>query len=191
MSADRDPSKAIGLEHLGCQGSTSEVERLERKLAESRAHERKARREAEETRERFERLLDASRRFTRTLSSRRQQQRKTRQYLAAQHAVDGVLAEADSLEDAAASVLRTLGENLGWQVALLWVAEEETLRCLEVWQRPNAAPDGFAQARLRTTLARGERLPGSAVAMNRPVWEGIQQNRTIPPTGYVAPWPFP
>jgi hypothetical protein len=55
------------------------VERLEQELAESRARERRARHEAAETRERFERLLDASRKFTRTLSDRRRQLLTSRQ----------------------------------------------------------------------------------------------------------------
>jgi uncharacterized membrane protein len=53
----------------GSQGV--EVMRLEQELAESRARERRARHEAAEMRERFERLLNASKRFTRTLSDRR------------------------------------------------------------------------------------------------------------------------
>jgi PAS domain S-box-containing protein len=149
-----------------------EVERLEQELAESRASERRARLEAAETRERFERLLDASRRFTRTLSDRRRQQQTSRQNVAAQHAIDGVLAEADGLEDAAASILRTLGENLGWQVAAFWVAGEETLRCIEVWHLPDAVPEGFAETCRRTRFMRGEGLPGSAWAENRSVWTG-------------------
>jgi PAS domain S-box-containing protein len=68
--------------------------------------------------------------------------------------------------------LRTLGENLGWQVAVFWVAGEETLRCIEVWHRPDAAPDGFAEACRRTGFMRGEGLPGSAWTENRPVWTG-------------------
>jgi len=171
MSPARSPSR----KHWGWNTWSEEVARLEKELAESRAREHRARREVEETRERFERLLDASRSFTRTLSSSKQQQRKSRQYLAAQHAVDSVLAGADSLEDVAADVLRTLGENLGWQVAVLWVAGEETLHCLAVWQRPSTAPDSFARACLRTNLAHGERLPGRAVAINRPVWEGSDE----------------
>src|SRR5918994_1300762 len=152
-----------------------EVERLEQELAESRAREVRARHEAAETRERFERLLDASRRFTRTLSDRRRQQQTSHHYLAVQHAIDGVLAEADSLEDAAAGVLKTLGENLGWQVAVLWMAGEEALRCVEIWHRPNAVSDGFVEAYQRTRCVRGEGLPGSAWAENRPVWAGDAQ----------------
>jgi PAS domain S-box-containing protein len=147
-----------------------EVERLKQELAESRASERRVRLEAAETRERFERLLDASRRFTRTLSDRRRQQQTSRQFLAAQHAIDGVLAEADGLEDAAAGILSTLGENLGWQAAVLWVVEEDTLRCVEVWHRPNATSGSFVEACRSTRFVRGEGLPGSAWAENRTVW---------------------
>jgi PAS domain S-box-containing protein len=158
---------------------SAEVERLDRELAESRAREHRARYEAKETRERFERLLDASRRFTRTLSDRRRQQQTSRQYLAVQHAIDRVLTEADSLEDAVPGVLKTLGENLGWQMTVLWMAEEEALRCVEAWHEPNAAPQGFVETCLRTRCVRGEGLPGSAWAENRPMWTraSLQEKR--------------
>jgi GAF domain-containing protein len=55
-------------------------------------------------------------------------------------------------------------------VTVLWVAGEEMLRCIEVWHKPNAAPDGFEEACLRTRCVRGEGLPGIAWAENRPVW---------------------
>src|SRR5215211_5187467 len=132
MARTRDPNRRTSDWSTWAAGSRGvEVERLEQELAESRASERRARIEAAETRERFERLLDASRRFTRTLSDRRRQQQTSRQYLAVQHAIDRVLTEADSLEDAVPGVLKTLGENLGWQMTVLWMAEEEALRCVE------------------------------------------------------------
>jgi PAS domain S-box-containing protein len=173
MDGTRDPAMRKSDWNTWAAGSRSvEVERLEQELAESRASERRARLEAAETRERFERLLDASRKFTRTLSDRRRQQQTSRQFIAAQHAIDSVLAEAGGLEDAAAGVLRTLGENLGWKAAVFWVAGEETLRCLEVWHRPNATPDSFVEACRSTRVVRGEGLPGSAWAENRTVWTG-------------------
>src|SRR5215213_7465765 len=180
MDRTRDPAMRKSDWNAWAAGSrTVEVERLKQELAESRARERRARHEVAETRERFERLLDASRRFTRTLSDRRRQQQTSRQYLALQHAIDGVLAESDGLEDAATGVLKTLGENLGWRVAVLWVAGEETLRCVEVWHKPNSAPDDFVEAYRRTRCVRGEGLPGSAWAENRPVWTGdaLQEER--------------
>src|SRR5215203_6040838 len=180
MAETRDPAMRKSDRIAWAAGSRDmEVQRLEQELAESRAREVRARHEAAETRERFERLLDASRRFTRTLSDRRRQQQTSRHYLAVQHAIDGVLAETDSLEDAAAGVLKTLGENLGWQVAVLWMAGEEALRCVEIWHRPNAVSDGFVEAYQRTRCVRGEGLAGSAWAENRPVWAGDaqQENR--------------
>jgi PAS domain S-box-containing protein len=173
MDRTRDPVMRKSDWNAWAAGSRGvEVKRLEQELAESRAREIRARHEAAQTRERFERLLEASRRFTRTLSDRRRQQQTSRQYLEVQHAIDGVLAGADSLEDAAGGVLKTLGENLGWQVAALWVPRGETLRCIEVWHRPNVALEGFAEACRRTSFMRGEGLPGRAWAENRPVWTG-------------------
>jgi PAS domain S-box-containing protein len=171
---------------------SADVERLERELAESRARETRARQDAAETRERFDRILDASKKFTRTLSGRRRQLQSSRQYLAAQHAINGVLAEADDLEDAAAGVLKTLGENLGWQAAALWMAGGETLRCVEVWHRPNADPDGFVDAYRGTHRERGEGLPGCAWAENRSVWMGDSPQeerfgvRSDPPEGLLG-----
>src|SRR5918995_300311 len=173
MDRSRDPVMRKSDWNAWAAGSRDvEVKRLEQELAESRARKIRARHEAAQTRDRFELLLEASRRFTRTLSDRRRQQQTSRQYLVVQHAIDGVLAEADSIEDAARGVLKTLGENLGWQVAALWVPSGETLRCIEVWHRPDVAPEGFAEACRRTSFMRGEGLPGRAWAENRPVWTG-------------------
>ena len=55
-----------------------EVARLEKELAASHAREQNARRELQETRERFERILSASKKFISTVSSERQQQRISR-----------------------------------------------------------------------------------------------------------------
>jgi PAS domain S-box-containing protein len=173
------PARSTAGGRQGWNAWSQEVERLEKELAVSRAREHKARREVEETRERFERLLNASRRFAHTLSAGREQRQKIGRYLRTDHAVDRILAEACSLEEAAADVSRTLCENLGWQAALLWVAGQETLRCGAVWHRPNAVSAGFARAHLHTHVGRGERLPGRAVAMNRLVWE--ESNETGDP----------
>jgi PAS domain-containing protein len=171
MAMTRDPAtRKSDWNPWAAESRGVEVMRLEQELAETRARERRARHEAAEMRERFERLLDASKRFTRTLSDRRRQLLTSRQHLLIHHAIDAILAEATGLEDAAPDVLKTLGENLGWQVTVLWVAGEETLRCIEVWRKPNAAPDGFEEACLRTRCVRGNGLPGIAWTENRPVW---------------------
>ena len=149
------------------------MRRLEKELAESRAREHTLRHEAMEARERFDRLLGASSRFTRALSERKRQYQASRRYLAAQRAVDAILVEADDLERVTAGVLKALGENLGREAAVFWVIGDGRLRCAEIWHRPNAFPDGLAEACRRKTLARGEGLPGRAWAENGPVWDGV------------------
>ena len=159
MTGTRDPDMRKSDRNPWAAGSRGfEVMRLEQELAESRARERRARYEATEMRERFERLLDASKRFTRTLSDRRRQLLTSRQHLLIHHALDGILAEAAGLEDAAAGVLKTLGDNLGWQGAVLWVAGEETLRCIEIWHKPNAAPRRFRGGMPADSLCTGRRV---------------------------------
>jgi signal transduction histidine kinase len=55
------PARSTAGGRQGWTAWSQEVERLEKELAVSRAREHKARREVEETRERFERLLNAVR----------------------------------------------------------------------------------------------------------------------------------
>ena len=156
------------------QSRDVEVERLERELEESRARERKARREAAQTRERFDRLLDAGRSFTHGLRELKRQQHKNRQRLDTQQAVGAVLAEAGDFEEAAERILKIVGKNLGWQMAVFWEAteDEETLRCSALWRRSDVSAGDFEAACRRARLSRGEGLPGRAWAKNKCVWAG-------------------
>ncbi|MGB3683882.1 MAG: GAF domain-containing protein, partial [Rubrobacteraceae bacterium] len=155
---------------------SGEVERLERELAEARNREHKARRETEDTKERFGRLLEASRSFTHTLLELKARQHKSRRRLATQHAIDGVLEAGDHLPAAASGILKVLGEKLGWQVAALWIVDDEksALRCGEVWQQPGpdgeASACGFEEACRETEIPPGEGLPGRVWARNRSLW---------------------
>ena len=150
----------------------AEVARLERELAESRAQEQRSRREAAEAKDRFDRLLESSRRFSHTMRDQRTQQRTSRKRLAAQHAVDSVLAEAEDLAGAVPDLLEALGGSLGWQKAVFWTADEKegVLCCGGIWQKPDAGPAGFEAACRGTSFAGGEGLPGRAWKNNRVVW---------------------
>jgi PAS domain S-box-containing protein len=169
------PARNTARGHSDWSVLSQEVERLERELAASRKREHRARREIEESRERFERLLAATRIFTQTLSGGRQRRKNIGRYLRAEHAVDRALSEASSLEAVAANVLRNLAEHLGWQVALLWVAGEETLRCVADWHRPNAVPEGFCAGPLADAPLARRAFAREAVAINGPVWEASRE----------------
>jgi PAS domain S-box-containing protein len=91
---------------------------------------------------------------------------------AAQYAVTRALADADTLEQAAPDLLRSLCEGLGWDVAALWAvrADGKVLFCVGDWQRPGVATDDFVAATRATALARGEGLPGRVWASGREAW---------------------
>ena len=156
----------------------TEVERLRRELRESRGREQIARRDAADTRKRFDRLLESSRRFTHTLRDIKVQQHMGRRRLFTQQAVGLVLAEARDLSDAGSSILEILGENLGWSLAVLWTpggepgGDGQTLRCEAVWHRTDFSAADFEAACRKASFSRGEGLPGRAWKKNRAVWAG-------------------
>ncbi len=173
MKRDRASASRTSDWGVWTEDRAAEVERLRKELAESRTRERKALREARESRERFDRLLKASGRFARTLREQRSQRFASRQRLAAQHAINGILAEAEDLTDATEGILKALGGNLGWRACIFWRMDEDAgvLRRAKVWQR-NGFPDRFEAARRAEVLPRGVGLPGRAWAENRYVWTG-------------------
>jgi two-component system cell cycle sensor histidine kinase/response regulator CckA len=89
-----------------------------------------------------------------------------------QYAVTRVLAEARTLAQAAEDVLRVVGEQLAWELGLLWRCDEETdtLRCVAQWHAEDLAV-GELEALTRTSvLARGEHLAGRVWASGAPEW---------------------
>ncbi len=92
--------------------------------------------------------------------------------LAAAHAVTSALARSSSLAEAAASVLRTVGETLHCDLGVLWRvdAAAAALRCAEVWHAPGVAGTEFERFSRQVTLARGEGLPGRAWDTGQLTW---------------------
>ena len=90
----------------------------------------------------------------------------------AQHAVTRVLAEANSLAEAAPRLLRAMCERLDWQHGGLWAVDRNAnlLRCVEVWGLPNAKESEFEEISRRTTFGSGVGLPGRVWADREPIW---------------------
>ena len=63
------------------------------------------------------------------------ERKQAEQRLIVQHTVTQVLAEATTLEEATAKILRAVCECLVWDVGALWNLDKEAgvLRCAEVW----------------------------------------------------------
>jgi len=106
--------------------------------------------------------------IVRDITERKQDERRlTTQYQTAQ-----VLTGSDSLEEAAPQLLRTICEQLDWERGELWLpnANESRLHSAEAWQRTNSSLPAFEEATRRTTFERGEGLPGTVWAEQRPRW---------------------
>ncbi len=103
--------------------------------------------------------------------------------LAAQQAVARVLADAQTIRDAAPEILQGLGRALGWPLAALWEVDESLrcLRCVEFWQMPETSLDGFESATRRITIPFGVGLPGQVWAGREPVWiSDLSRSRNHP-----------
>jgi PAS domain S-box-containing protein len=119
-------------------------------------------------------MADAAGRITGTSVIGRDITRRKRgeRRLGAVHAVTRALAHSASLEEAAAPVLRTVGETLGCDLGVLWQVDAacDILRCAEVWHVPGMEVTEFERFSRRVTFARYEGLPGRAWGTGEPAW---------------------
>src|SRR5687768_11267201 len=89
-----------------------------------------------------------------------------------EHATVRVLAEADSLEEAAPEILHGICSALGWDFGALWLLDRSgtELQCIETWCVNESRLGRFAAACTTTHMARGVGLPGHIWEEMKPVW---------------------
>jgi PAS domain S-box-containing protein len=116
--------------------------------------------------------------FTRDITARK----LAEQRLSVQYTVTRGLAEAATLEQASAAVLRAVCETFGWAVGAFWRLEEDrTLRCVDLWHRPAAELEPFMTATRQLLLASGQGLPGRVWADGQPTWvPDVQKDGNFP-----------
>ena len=97
---------------------------------------------------------------------------RVEQHLAAQYATARVLAESDSLNDAAPRILQALCETLGWERGAVWCVDRpaNVLRCVDTWHTPEVQVAEFDALSRRTTFLPGIGLPGRVWATGLPAW---------------------
>ena len=101
----------------------------------------------------------------------------------AAHAVGEVLVDAPDVASAAPAILRSVCENLEWQVGAFWLIDEDLrqLRCLDVWTNGNPSVAGFEQTTRARLFEQGVGLPGRVWATGKAVWiEDVLQDRNFP-----------
>jgi PAS domain S-box-containing protein len=92
--------------------------------------------------------------------------------LLAEHAVAQTLAQSVTLADAVPSVLQTVCDCFGWEVALFWGVDRRAnlLRCVEIWHDPALIIPAFDQFNRQTAFSLGVGLPGRVWASGLPEW---------------------
>jgi PAS domain S-box-containing protein len=102
----------------------------------------------------------------------RKQTREAEKLLATQYAIAQILAGADTLHAAGAGIMRSVCENLGWEIGALWIVDEQAavLRCSYFWHVPSIDVGKFEEVTHNQTLKRRSGLPGRVWERGEPSW---------------------
>ena len=94
------------------------------------------------------------------------------QRTATQSACARILADANTVEDAAAPFLSVLGVALGWEIGVLWTVTPDgrRLRCAGLWHSDGSATAEFVAVTRDLSLDAGVGLPGRVWATGTPAW---------------------
>src|SRR5712672_3484085 len=97
------------------------------------------------------------------------ERKRVEERLRVQHTVAQILAEAATIEEATPTILRAMGECLGWDVGALWRVdrEAEALRCVELWHEASIEVPEFERVSREFTFVPGLGLPGR-------VWSSLE-----------------
>lgn len=98
--------------------------------------------------------------------------RRAEARLSAQFAVTKVLAETNSLEEAAPQILKAFCQSTGWQVGALWSFDSggDRLRCVEVWRTGVESSEDFVASCRALRFECGIDVPGKVWKSRKPTW---------------------
>jgi two-component system, cell cycle sensor histidine kinase and response regulator CckA len=127
------------------------------------------------------------------------EQRRLERHRIAATRVTQVLAEAQTLSEAAPRVLAALGESLDWPAGNLWMLdrEAEVLRPFAFWCARGFDASEFMQVTAQLTFPRGLGLPGRVWKTSKPAWvsdmeeESYPRSRAAAISGLHAAFAFP
>jgi PAS domain S-box-containing protein len=100
------------------------------------------------------------------------EERLLRRTQAVRSALAQAIDEAGTLRGAAPGILETIGKELDWSVAMLWLTDSErnVLRLAETWYAEGLESGRLAKATRAAEFGKGDGVPGSVWATGEPVW---------------------
>jgi PAS domain S-box-containing protein len=98
-------------------------------------------------------------------------EKRAERLLSAQYSVVRALAECETLESATQRILQAVGERVGFQVGVVFIAGADgRLECLDIWHAAGMDTSEFEAATRQTAFGRGEGFAGRIWAAKRPGW---------------------
>lgn len=156
---------AMGGKNLRHLGLRNPLEKLPATLdAQRQIHDGQDKRAAAQTAD----LSEANVGLRKEIADNTQAKRR----LLAEHEVARILAESSAFTNAAAKILQSISQGLGWDAGALWTVDRkaEVLRCIEVWHAPMVDVPMFEQASRQRSFSPGIGLPGRVWASDGAVW---------------------
>lgn len=102
---------------------------------------------------------------------------------AAQYGITRILAESNTVQEAAPKILQTVCETASWDVGVMWIVDKtlNAMKCIDIWQNPTMLAEKFEAANRWRTFQMGEGLPGTVWTNGTPKWvENITDDGTRP-----------
>jgi PAS domain S-box-containing protein len=103
--------------------------------------------------------------IARDITERQQTERR----IAAQLALTSILSLERPFDESSRDVMRTICENLGWDVGALWQVRGVLIECVDHWSAPGVDEEA-ARELCSGSMARGVGLPGKAWDSGAAVW---------------------
>jgi len=97
--------------------------------------------------------------------------------------------EASSFTEAAAKLLETVGEGLGWDIGCVWRLDPSTnvLHFVLSWHKHGAPVSELEKMSARVTFSPGVGLPGRVLSTREPAWiTDVETDRSFPRVSAAA-----